>query len=198
MTLDTSGVTSQVRFDSHIKRLLTASSRLVNAISPGLDGGRPVETPTGDALRSAVREALTFDQAPAVSGPAARTLADVVPDVRSVFEAAAAGDTARAAGLTNALLTRTGARPTLDQDPDGSWHLHFHGPTDSLGPGWAAGLAAGLTMALGVDEIGRLGVCSADRCDRVYVDSSRNSTRQFCSTRCQNRMKAAAHRARQK
>lgn len=187
-----------MRFDSHIERLLTASSRLVNALSPGLDGGHRVEPPSGSALRSAISEALTFDRAPTVSPAAARTIAGVVPDVRAVFEAAAAGDTERAARLTNALLTRTGARPQLNQSPDGSWHLHFHGPTDSLGPGWVAGLAAGLTMALGVDEIGRLGVCAADRCDRVYVDSSRNGTRQFCSTRCQNRMKAAAHRARQK
>lgn len=187
-----------MRFDSHIERLLTASARLVNALSPGLDGGHHVEAPSGPALRSAIRDALTFDRTPAVSAAAARTIADVVPEVRAVFESAATGDTERAADLTNALLTRTGARPQLNQAPDGSWHLHFHGPTDSLGPGWAAGLAAGLTMALGVDEIGRLGVCSADRCDRVYVDNSRNGTRQFCSTRCQNRVKAAAHRARQK
>lgn len=191
-------MTGQVRFDSHIERLLTASSRLVNALSPGLDGGRHVETPGGPALRSAIGVALTFDREPTVSAAAARTIVDVVPDVRAVFESAAAGDTERAARITNTLLTRTAARPQLNQSADGGWHLHFHGPTDSLGPGWVAGLAAGLTMALGVDEIGRLGVCSAERCDRVYVDSSRNGTRQFCSTRCQNRVKAAAHRARQK
>ncbi|GGB34249.1 hypothetical protein GCM10011492_26110 [Flexivirga endophytica] len=188
-----------MRFDSHIERLLTASSRLVNALTPGWDGGQPVESPRGGALRAAIGEALTFDHAtPTVSAAAARIIVDVVPDVRAVFESAAAGDTARAAQVTNALLTRTGARPQLNPDPDGTWHLHFHGPTDSLGPGWTAGLAAGLTMALGVDEIGRLGVCNAERCDRVYVDTSRNGTRQFCSTRCQNRTKAAAHRARQK
>jgi predicted RNA-binding Zn ribbon-like protein len=42
---------------------------------------------------------------------------------------------------------------------------------------------------------GRLGVCSAERCDRVYVDTSRNGSRRFCSTACQNRVKAAAFRA---
>ena len=42
----------------------------------------------------------------------------------------------------------------------------------------------------------RLGVCSAPECDRVFVDVSRNGTRRFCSTACQNRVKAAAHRAR--
>ena len=43
---------------------------------------------------------------------------------------------------------------------------------------------------------GRLGVCAAERCDRVYVDTSRNATRRFCSTACQSRTKAAAFRAR--
>jgi len=42
-----------------------------------------------------------------------------------------------------------------------------------------------------------LGVCTAPRCDRVYVDTSRNGTRRFCSTACQNRVKAAVFRERQ-
>jgi predicted RNA-binding Zn ribbon-like protein len=51
-------------------------------------------------------------------------------------------------------------------------------------------------VALGSDLGGRLGVCSAPACDRVYVDGSKNGTRRFCSTRCQSRVKAAAHRSR--
>ncbi len=51
-------------------------------------------------------------------------------------------------------------------------------------------------MVLGSELHGRLGVCTAARCDRVYVDLSRNGTRRFCSTACQNRNKAAAFRAR--
>ena len=74
--------------------------------------------------------------------------------------------------------------------------MHFHGTDDSLATGWAAGCATGLALALGSDLAGRLGVCAADRCDRVYVDTSRNATRRFCSTACQSRTKAAAFRAR--
>ncbi|GAB3474003.1 CGNR zinc finger domain-containing protein [Nocardiopsis coralliicola] len=37
---------------------------------------------------------------------------------------------------------------------------------------------------------------SAGQCDRVFADTSRNGTRRFCSTACQNRAKAAAFRAR--
>ena len=53
-------------------------------------------------------------------------------------------------------------------------------------------------MVLGSSAHDRLGVCSASACDRVYVDVSRNGTRRFCSIACQNRVKAAAFRERQR
>jgi predicted RNA-binding Zn ribbon-like protein len=37
-------------------------------------------------------------------------------------------------------------------------------------------------------------VCTAPHCDRVYVDTSRNGSKRFCSTACQNRVKAATFR----
>ena len=96
----------------------------------------------------------------------------------------------------NALLASTGARPALDRHDGEGWHLHFHGAQDGLANGWAAGCATGLAIVLGTDDRGRLGVCTAPRCDRVYVDASRNGTRRFCSTTCQNRVKTAAFRSR--
>jgi len=62
--------------------------------------------------------------------------------------------------------------------------------------GWAAGCATGLAIVLGSEHYDRLGVCTAPHCDRVYVDTSRNRHRRFCSTACQNRVKAAAFRER--
>jgi predicted RNA-binding Zn ribbon-like protein len=117
--------------------------------------------------------------------------------MRVVFESAHAGDTDRAATEVNALLLDTNARPQLDRTGTLGWNLHFHGADDSLSNGWAAGCAAGLALALGSDLAGRLGVCAAPACDRVFVDASRNSKRRFCSPQCQSRVKAAAHRARQ-
>jgi predicted RNA-binding Zn ribbon-like protein len=67
-------------------------------------------------------------------------------------------------------------------------------------PPTGAARPAAVTAALragprDTDQQDRLGVCAAPRCDRVYVDTSRNATRRFCSTACQNRVKAAAFRA---
>jgi predicted RNA-binding Zn ribbon-like protein len=193
-------MTGQVLFNSHVTRLLATTVALVNRLTSGLDGGRPVTAPADDAaLRAAVRDGLGsqgYDvRLRSIAAADARTIADAVSEARRVIVAVDAGDLAEAARRTNALLRTTGARPQLD-DHDGVWNLHFHGPDDSLGVGWSAGIAAGLAMALGTADAGRLGVCAADRCDRVHLDTSRNGGRRFCSTRCQNRTKAAAHRAR--
>jgi len=44
----------------------------------------------------------------------------------------------------------------------------------------------------------RLGVCSAERCDNVYVDTSPNASKRYCSERCASRANVAAYRARRK
>jgi predicted RNA-binding Zn ribbon-like protein len=188
-------------FDSHVTTLLETTVALVNRLTPGLDGGQDAPVPDDErTLRVAVREAINsqgYDvQLRRVSAEDARAISSVVTESRRVIEDIDAGDLARAAKRTNVLLRRTGARPQLDTHGPGVWNLHFHGPDDSFGIGWSAGIAAGLAMALGTSDAGRLGVCEADRCDRVYLDTSRNGGRRFCSARCQSRTKAAAHRAR--
>src|SRR5690606_2344616 len=125
-------------------------------------------------------------------------LAEVARRLRPVFEAVAAGDVDTAAGQVNALLVETGARPLLMRHDGQPWHLHFHGPGGNLAGDWAASCASGLAYVRGSEFHDRLGVCTAPNCDRVYVDVSRNGTRRFCSTACQNRVKTAAFRARNK
>ncbi|WP_327287694.1 CGNR zinc finger domain-containing protein [Streptomyces sp. NBC_01198] len=116
--------------------------------------------------------------------------------LRQVFAAVESADLDLAASTLNTLLRDTGARPQLDYTAGEPWQVHFHGSDDTLAVGWSAGCATALALAVGSDLAGRLGVCEAPKCDRVYVDTSRNAARQFCSTACQSRVKAAAHRAR--
>jgi predicted RNA-binding Zn ribbon-like protein len=140
--------------------------------------------------RDDYRPALTEDQANALTALAER--------VREVFTASSSGDVARAARIVNDLLEEFGAAPRLDPARGGGFTLHFHGRDASIVLGWGAGIAAGLAMAIGSDLAGRLGVCQADPCDRVYIDTSYNLGKRFCSRRCQSRVKAAAHRAKSK
>lgn len=185
-------------FDSHVVTLVEVAARLVNALTAGEMRGQRYDAPSGAAQRLAAAEALGGGdrRTPNVGGGEAATLADLAIVMREVFAAVHGGEPAEAAARVNLMLRETGARPQLDPLPGGGWHVHFHGYDDTLATGWSAGCATGLALALGSDLAGRLGVCDATRCDQVYVDLSKNRTRRFCSLTCQNRVKAAAFRAR--
>ncbi|MEO3874823.1 CGNR zinc finger domain-containing protein [Nonomuraea sp. B12E4] len=181
-------------FDSHVAILLDAAVSLVNVMTDGADGGKPYQAPAGEALPSAIGAALPGEVT--ASMEEALYLAGTALKVRRVFEAMDAHRDDEAAAIVNALVVSTGARPQLDRAPGEPWQVHFHGADDTLAVGWSAGIASALTLTIGSDLGGRLGVCRAGQCDRVYVDASRNGVRQFCSRSCQSRTKAAAFRAR--
>lgn len=183
-------------FDSHINGVVLAAVALVNAVTPGMRGGRPVEVP--DDLVTAVADALhpthRHDLPPHPAD--ATALAAWAPRLRTVLELVEERRVDDACTRLNELLRDTHAVPTLARHDGQAWHLHFHGPHASFADGWTAGMATALAVVLGNPAIDRLGVCTAEACDRVYADSSRNGTRRFCSTACQNRVKAAAFRVR--
>jgi predicted RNA-binding Zn ribbon-like protein len=192
-------MTGQIHFDSHVWVVTHVACRLVNALTAGHDGTRPVTPPPAGHRADAVRAVLEReDYRPAVTEDQASALANLAERVREVFVASSSGDVATAAYLVNDLLDEFGAAPRLDPARGGGWALHFHGRDTGVVVGWGAAIAAGLAMAIGSDLAGRLGVCEADPCDRVYIDTSRNFGKRFCSTRCQSRVKAAAHRTRSK
>jgi predicted RNA-binding Zn ribbon-like protein len=188
-----------VNFTSHVDTIVTTAVGLVNAVTPGAAHGRDFAQPSGPDLVDAVSQVIRAGRplSPVLSAQDAADLAGVAGRLRAVFDLVAAGDVDGAATAVNELLAETGARPQLDRHDGEPWHMHFHARTDSLAQGWAAGCATGLAIVLGTEMYDRLGVCTAPRCDRVYVDVSRNGTRRFCSTSCQSRVKAAAFRARQ-
>jgi predicted RNA-binding Zn ribbon-like protein len=187
-------VTGQVDFNSHTDSVVQVAVELVNVLTPGSRRGRAYEPPEDEDRTAAVTQVLRSGGGRRVpSWEEAASLSFVAADLRAVF---AADSVDAAAGLVNELLTRTGARPALERHDGEPWHLHFHAVDETLVNGWAASCATGLAVVLGSELYDRLGVCTAPRCDRVYVDTSRNGTRRFCSTSCQNRVKTAAFRAR--
>lgn len=194
-------MTGQVDFDSHTSGVVTATVAAVNVVAPGAARGREYLPPTGHELAEQLAEALTpgtrrGDMVPSTSQAA--ELAAYLGDLRVVFELLADGDLDAACRRVNDLLSVTEAIPVLSRHDGQAWHLHFHAPDAPWAKGWAGSMATGLAMVLGSTAHDRLGVCSASVCDRVYVDVSRNGTRRFCSIACQNRVKAAAFRERQK
>ena len=87
------------------------------------------------------------------------------------------------------------AHPHLAKE-QGRWRLHHHPVDAALVPMWTAICAEGIARMIGAGHGDRLGTCEATDCGRVFVDLSKNASRRFCSTTCQNRVKAAAFRRR--
>ncbi|WP_327044285.1 CGNR zinc finger domain-containing protein [Microbispora sp. NBC_01189] len=187
-----------VNFNSHTDAVVVIAVGLVNALTAGEARGRPYEPPAEGARAEVVAEILDAGRggSVAIGETEAGELAETARALRGVFEAVARGDVDTAARTVNRLLAETDARPHLDRHDGEPWHLHFHGAGGTLAGNYAASCATGLAVVLGSDLHDRLGVCTAPHCDRVYVDTSRNGTRRFCSTACQNRVKTAAFRAR--
>jgi predicted RNA-binding Zn ribbon-like protein len=178
-----------VNFDSYTDRVVGVAAALVNALTPGEHGGRPVDV---DPDRRPERCAAVLGRP--VGEAEAAELAKLADRLRPVFLAAEDGAADRVAELVNALLADYRSAPQLSRHDGEPWHLHF--TSASAGTEWGAGCATGLAVVVDSQATGRLGVCRAEGCDRVYVDVSRNASRRFCSESCLNRTKVAAFRAR--
>jgi predicted RNA-binding Zn ribbon-like protein len=183
-----------VNFNSHQDAVVLRAAELVNATTSGLRRGRQYAAPTGPELIAAILATLPYR--PHLDNVQAQKLAGRAARLRAVFESVGHGDLDAAATGVNGLLDELRPTPYLEKHDGEPWHLHFHGRDADVADGIAGPYALGLATVLGSEYADRLGVCSAPECDRVYVDVSRNGTRRFCSTACQNRVKAAAHRAR--
>ena len=97
----------------------------------------------------------------------------------------------------NELLTLARPRPYATQH-DGELHLHYARPDAPALEQLTTTVAMGLSQVVVQHGWQRLGVCSAEGCDDVYVDTSRNASRRYCSNTCASRSTVAAYRARQK
>ena len=187
-----------MNFNSHADLVVGVAVALVNLLTEGEDRSRKYLPPDGD--ERAEKITALFRSAGgrrAVTVCEADDFGQVATELREVFETVAVGDIDGAAARVNAMLDGTGARPALERHDGEPWHLHFHSADEtSMVKGWQAGCATGLAIVLGGELYDRLGVCTAPHCDRVYVDTTRNGSRRFCSTACQNRVKAAAFRER--
>jgi predicted RNA-binding Zn ribbon-like protein len=125
-------------------------------------------------------------------------LIDLRAALRQVFDADGANRSAVMVRRLNDLLDRHGPRPSISGHDDSDWHLHVASSTGPVADEYAAGAVMGLTMAfldLGPE---RFGTCSADGCRSVFLDTSRNRSRRYCSDRCATRANLAALRSRRR
>lgn len=179
-------VTGQATFDSYTDAGVLVAVDLVNGLVVSPPAARPalerilaVDPPSVARLRD--------EDVPAFVGLARR--------LRGVFADLQRSDLDAAARRLNTLLAEHPAHPHLAKD-HGRWRLHHHPLDARLVPMWTSICAEGLARLIGSGEAARLGTCERDACGRVFVDGSKNASRRFCSTTCQNRVKAAVFRRR--
>ena len=120
-------------------------------------------------------------------------LRSVQGELAALVDAPAVGQGAVVVEVLHRTLARNPLRPSVSGHDESRWPLHVNDE--------GATVAETLTseaMTLLVTEVGatRLGRCASRTCTRACVDTSANSSRGFCRSRCSTRENMAALRRR--
>jgi predicted RNA-binding Zn ribbon-like protein len=127
-----------------------------------------------------------------IADPAA--LSALAEQIREVVIAASDSEVAE---RLNALLAEFSPQPRVT-DHDGTLHLHFSDSSASLIARLGATVSIGLAHVICRYGRDRLGVCAAGDCAYVFIDTSKNRSRRYCSVTCASRTTVSAYRARQR
>ncbi|WP_404432679.1 CGNR zinc finger domain-containing protein [Microbacterium lacus] len=99
--------------------------------------------------------------------------------------------------LVNQMLADGQALPRLVIHDEYDWHIHATSDEAPLATRILVEAAMAFVDVIRADEYDRVRVCSADDCESVYVDYSRNGSKRYCDTgNCGNRMNVIAYRER--
>lgn len=171
-------------FGHYTDRTAMLAAELVNAFAD------PGGSPTVDELRTLLGAYGVLGTVGAREIGRLRALADLL---RPAFGAA---DGAAATRQLNLLLAEVQPRPFISTHDGQAGHLHYSPAEAGTVANVAASTAVSLAVVLCDHGKERLGQCLAESCRRVFVDTSRNAQRRYCSESCANRSHVAAHRAR--
>ncbi len=130
----------------------------------------------------------------ALDAPTMQSLGNWTERLRSVFDS---GSVAARTERMNAILDDGVRAVRLAVHDDLPPHLHFAGAEDDLVQRVKALTAGGLAIFAVEAEAGRMGVCSRPGCGRVFVDTSKNGRRAYCSAKCGNAHAVQRYRERQ-
>jgi predicted RNA-binding Zn ribbon-like protein len=133
---------------------------------------------------------------PTATAAQVRALRPWIQRLREIFEAGTVTDKAQRA---NDLLVASDCRPRLvSHGPGLPFHFHYAPVRAGLAPRVKALTAAGLAHVIDDGAGSRLRACTRAWCGTVFIDTSRNGRRHFCSVRCANQVNVANHRRRRR
>ena len=167
--------------------------RLVNTASLGHEGGDLLTSMDGLTALVVDREHLNHGMTRADL----EALLMLRDEFRGFFVACSQENGAEAASRLNELLIQYPVHPQLSGHDGQPWHVHYT-ESGSMSDKYAAGAAMGLAVRLADLGIDRFGVCQAAPCQGVFIDTSVNRTRRYCSDRCASRANVTAYRARRR
>jgi predicted RNA-binding Zn ribbon-like protein len=159
--------------------------RLVNTASLGHEGGDILATMDGLRALVADREHLNHG----IRRADLDSLRQLRGEFRAFFVACSEGDGADAAARLNDLLIQYPVHPQLSGHDGQPWHVHYT-ESGSMSDKYAAGAAMGLAVRLADLGLDRFGVCEAAPCQGVFIDTTLDATRRYCSERCAKRVSA--------
>jgi len=129
-----------------------------------------------------------------LSDPDLAAIASLARHIRAVVESTTDDE---AVTRLNTLLTCCSPVPRVTNH-DGELHLHYSPDTAALVDQLGATVAMGMAQVVCRYGRERLGICGAGDCADVFVDTSRNRSRRYCSETCASRTTVSAFRARQR
>lgn len=118
--------------------------------------------------------------------------------LRHIFELGADGQDGEVVAELNAMLVAYPVQPRISGHDASDWHMHATSRGSSVSAEYIAAAVWGLSVWLCEHGSDRFGVCADEHCRNVYLDTSSNNCRRFCSERCATRSHVAAHRARKR
>ena len=167
--------------------------RLVNTAGLGHEGGDLLTSMDGLHALVSDREHLNHGMTRADL----ETLLMLRDEFRGFFVSCSQGSGVEAAARLNELLIQYPVHPQLSGHDGQPWHVHYT-ESGSMSDKYAAGAAMGLSVRLADLGLDRFGVCQAAPCQGVFIDTSVNRTRRYCSDRCASRANVTAYRARKR
>ncbi|GAA2063889.1 CGNR zinc finger domain-containing protein [Catenulispora yoronensis] len=176
--------------------ILAYAERAVDLVNTEIPGADQDSLRSEQDLRRLLPATWTVSHKAAEDG--LRELRAVRPRLRRIFEQAAAGHGRSAVQAVNKLLVDFPASLSISDHDDDGWHMHLADAESGPARRFVTGAALGLAYTIAERGPERLGVCEATRCRAVFVDTTTNSSRRYCSDRCATRANVAAYRARKR
>jgi predicted RNA-binding Zn ribbon-like protein len=182
---------SEVINDNYRNQLIDLALDLINSYDPYLKQPEGLLTPT-DLDNFFISHAIP------VSRPNNQADLEIARGLRQILHQAAIGtDEPQVAALINRLLSKPPVHVQFALTGENGWQLAYQ-PEPTIPALERLQFEASLGLAFTLLTYGkeRLKACVANPCQEVFIDTSKNQSRRFCSEQCANRFNIAAYRER--